>query len=236
MGVDLNGEEPVARLEEERYRGLADYFAVGYINGPVAHVVARLGFRQAMLSMRKDQPAFLRVASEILKEAAGKVRLARKNGLSAILIADDIASNRGLLFSSKDFAVVVLPLYRQLAWTIKSEGLYAFFHCDGDTRGILEPLIEAGYDCIHPIDNQAGLDLYTLKKDVEKRITLMGHVDIIGWDEGRIAREVLQAEEAFKEGGLILGSAGGLSMRTAGHRFAALYPQWKMRRQEDETP
>jgi uroporphyrinogen-III decarboxylase len=232
VGVDLNEECSRSLLREGNYGRLREYFTVGYINGPVFRAIAQLGFRQAMVCIKRDQRTLLDVASSLLKDVEEKCRLARDNDFSAVLLADDIAGNRGLLFSYNDFVTDILPLYRQIASTIRSNGLHAFFHSDGATKAIIEPLIEAGYDCIHPIDNQAGLNLYELKNTFENKVSFMGHIDIITWNDERIAREVNNAEKMFKEGGLILGSTCGLSMKTVSNKLSALYPQWQRRRQE----
>ena len=82
------------------------------------------------------------------------------------------------------------------------------------------------------IDNQAGLNLYELKNTFENKVSFMGHIDIITWNDERIAQEVNNAEKMFKEGGLILGSTCGLSMKTVSNKLSALYPQWQRRGQE----
>ncbi len=58
----------------------------------------------------------------------------------------------------------------------------------------------------------------------------MGHIDLLAWNEDRITQEIRRAEKEFKNGGLILGSAGGLSMETAEDKLSLLYPQWKFKR------
>jgi uroporphyrinogen decarboxylase len=232
VGVDLNEEWSLSLLGEGNYGRLREYFVVGYINGPVLQAIAHLGFRQSMVCIKRDQQTLLDVASNLLKDVEEKCRLARENDLSAVLLADDIAGNRGLLFSYDDFATAILPMYRQIANTIRSNGLHAFFHSDGDTRVIIESLIEAGYDCIHPIDNQARLNLDGLKNTFKNKVSFMGHIDIITWNYERIVQEVNNAEKMFREGGLILGSTCGLSMKTVSNKLSALYPEWQGRGQE----
>ena len=227
VGVDLNEEWSRSLLRQGNYGRLRDYFTVGYINGPVAQAIMQRGFRQAMICIKKDRRTLSDIVSGALKAFEETCRLAGKNGFSAIALADDIAGSEGLLLSPGDFAEIVLPYYRQIAQIIKSNDLYAFFHSDGDTRTIIELLIGAGYDCIHPVDAQAGLDLYDLKKTFGSKVSFMGHIDIINRDEGQIAQEVKNAEDVFKEGGLILGSTCGLSMETISDRLHALYPQWE---------
>jgi hypothetical protein len=229
VGINLNEEWSRSMLRKGKYSGLREYFTVGYINGPVLCSIARLGFKQAMISIKKDRTTFFEVASSLLEDIEDICRLATENNLSAILIPDDIAGNKGLFFSYPDFIAVILPLYRQIASVIKENGFFAFFHSDGDTRSIIEPLIEAGYDCIHPVDNQAGLDLYELRNTHKNMVSFMGHIDIVTWNDERITQEIHKAEKSFCEGGLILGSTCGLSMKTVSKKLSALYPGWHTR-------
>jgi uroporphyrinogen-III decarboxylase len=232
VGIDLNEEWSRSLLIQGKYGRLREYFTVGYINGPVLRAIAQLGFRQAMICIKKDRTTFFQAGSSLLKDVEGICRRAKENDVSAILVPDDIAGNRGLYFSYNDFTASILPMYRQIAYEIKRNGLFAFFHSDGDTRSIIKPLIEAGYDCIHPVDSQAGLDLYELKDAHQNVVSFMGHIDIVTWDDERITREVNRAEKSFREGGLILGSTCGLSMKTVSKKLSALYPQWHTREKE----
>ncbi|MGD9577751.1 MAG: uroporphyrinogen decarboxylase family protein [Syntrophorhabdus sp.] len=226
VGVDLNGEWSRSLLRQGAYGNLRKYFTVGYINGPVLHAIAQLGFKQAMISIKKDRTTFSRAASSLFEDIQEICKIAKKNDISAILLPDDIAGNKGLYFSKNDFDAVILPWYKQIASEIIGNDLFAFFHSDGDTRSIIEPLIKAGYDCIHPIDSQAGLDLYELKNIHKNMICFMGHIDIVTWDDEQISREISKAEKNFKDGGLIFGSTCGLSMKTVSKKLSSLYPRW----------
>jgi uroporphyrinogen decarboxylase len=155
-----------------------------------------------------------------------KTQEAQSNGFRAIAVLDDIAGNKGLLFSLSDFLELVWPTYQQMAQIIKRRGLYAFFHSDGNISEIIPNLIEAGYDCLHPVDTQAGLNLYDLNNKFGRKMAFMGHIDLLAWNEDRIAQEIRRAEKEFKNGGLILGSSGGLSLETAEAKLDLLYPQW----------
>lgn len=229
IGIDLNEEWSRSLLRQEKYGALKEYFTVGYINGPVLCAIAQLGFKQAMISLKKDRKIFFQVASSLLEDVKDICRLAKKNDINAILLPDDIAGNIGLYFSHNDFVTTILPVYKQIANEIKRHGLFAFFHSDGDTRSIFKPLIEAGYDCIHPVDSQAGIDLYELKNTHKNMISFMGHIDIVTWEDKRIKQEIARAEESFREGGLILGSTCGLSMKTVSTKLSVLYPGWRTR-------
>jgi len=227
MGVEINGEWSRSLLMDMSYKKLEGYFTVGCINGPVARLIENYGFFNAMLSMKENPSLLSGVATQLLREVEEKTRLAYANRFRAIAIADDIAGNKGLLFSFSYFLDVVWPIYRKIAEIIKESGLFAFFHSDGDMRKVIEPLIRAGYDCIHPVDTQAGLNLYELKKEFGESVSFMGHIDTITWTKEQIHKEISLAENEFKKGGLILGSTCGISMKTVNDKLGVLYPQWE---------
>jgi len=227
MGVEINGEWSRSLLMDMSYKKLEGYFTVGCINGPVARLIENYGFFNAMLSMKENPSLLSGVATQLLREVEEKTRLAYANRFRAIAIADDIAGNKGLFFSFSYFLDVVWPIYRKIAEIIKESGLFAFFHSDGDMRKVVEPLIRAGYDCIHPVDTQAGLNLYELKKEFGESVSFMGHIDTITWTKEQIHKEISLAENEFKKGGLILGSTCGISMKTVNDKLGVLYPQWE---------
>jgi len=227
VGFELNSGKSRSLLLNKAYNKLHEYFLAGYINGPVSRLIEKLGFRDAMLSTRSNPALFSGIAMELLEEIGEKASLAAANGFKALVLADDIAGKNGLLFSPRYFCDTVLPIYAGIASTIKSAGLYAFIHSDGDMRKVVDLLTKAGYDCIHPVDVQAGLDLMELQEEFGGKITFMGHIDMFGWDEKRIGDEVKLAEQKFKNGGLILGSAGGLSTAIPEEKLSLLFPSWK---------
>jgi hypothetical protein len=227
IGVELDTEWSRHLLVKEGYRKLDEYFTVGCVNGPIARFIETEGFFNAMLKIKNNPSLVSGVEAQLLGEIKEKIRLTYANGFRAIAIADDIAGNKGLLFPISFFMDMVLPIYKEIAAIIKENGLFAFFHSDGETRRVIDPLIRAGYDCIHPVDSQAGLNLYDLKKEFKERISFMGHVDMITWSKEKIDREITLAENEFKKGGLILGSTSGISMKTVNGKLGVLYPRWE---------
>ena len=224
VGIDLNNEASRPRLSHEALKALEPFFGVGYIDGPVERSIAMHGFVAAMVSLRKQQSLFSQVAANLLKEVEESAGAARRGGLKAMALADDIAGNSGLLFSPDDFVNVVYPVYREAAQIIRGNGLRAFFHSDGDMRKVIEFLIEAGYECIHPVDRRGSMDVYDLRAEFGDRVAFMGHVDIMAWDAEAVRTEVRRAGQEFAKGGLILGSTGGVSTDVRHESFLALYP------------
>jgi len=227
IGIDLNEEQPYRLTATWNFKELDEFFTIGCIHGPVSNLIKHLGFFQAMIAIRKYSSVFSDLTATSLLTIQNQCEFAQSHGLCALAVTDDIAGNRGLLLSQADFMNRVLPSYQRIAEMVKSHDLYTFFHSDGDTTEIINSLIEAGYDCIHPVDTRAGLNLYGLMKKFDQQISFMGHIDLMAWNEDRIIQEIHRAEKECKNGGLILGSSGGLSMETAREKLSALYPQGK---------
>jgi len=221
VGVDLDGD--VRALSKEP-GGLEDYFVVGRLNGPVTRLIGSCGFFKAMASVHRDRGLFAGAASRFVEGVEKAAGFARERGFSGLAITDDIAGNDGLFFSLEHFTDQVWPVYGQAAQEARAMGLRTFFHSDGDTRKVIDLLIKAGYDCIHPVDAAAGLDVFDLAEEFGGRVCFMGHIDIMGWTDEKIRAEIDRAEGAFRKGGLILGASCGISAASAAERLDALYP------------
>lgn len=226
IGVELSPPWFDSFSGNKQYKKLEPCFLVGCLSGPVAGLIETRGYFNVFLSMKKNRTLFPAREATLLREVEKKTEEARNSGFSAIAVLDDIAGNKGLLFSASDFLELVWPTYRQMAQIIKGKGLYAFFHSDGNIRGIIPNLIEAGFDCLHPVDTRAGMNLFDLNEKFGRQISFMGHIDLLAWGEDRIAQEIRRAEKDFNNGGLIFGSSGGLSLETAEAKLDLLYPQW----------
>ena len=226
VGVDLNQGWSRSLLAGKEYLPLKDFFTVGFINGPVARLVEERGFRDAMLSLRSKPTLFTESAANFLSDVRDLVEKAAQNGMSGIALADDIAGSNGLLFSPRLFHDLVLPVYREFAGIVKEKGLATFLHSDGDMRLIIDAIIDAGYECLHPIDAGAGQSSGELKKTYGHRLSFMGNIDLLAWDASRISDEIRLAEKEFVSGGLILGSTGGIPADLPQDRLRALYPKW----------
>ena len=190
IGIDLYADGSRAVFDAGGFGRLEGYFSIGCINGPFSRLIGARGFAGAMMSTRRDPTAFAVIAERQLREMEESVESAKNNGLQAIALADDIAGKKGLLFSPRYFAETILPVYRDMAAMIRGRGLFAFLHSDGDMGDTIGPLIEAGFDCIHPVDAQGGLDLRALTLRFGAEVSFMGHLDLFACDARRIADEV----------------------------------------------
>lgn len=98
-------------------------------------------------------------------------------GVDIIWMTGDLATSQGPFVSPKLTERFIAPGIREIAQIVHNHGLPFLKHTDGNIMKILDILIDAGIDAIHPIDPIAGMDLKEVKDKYGDRISVMGNVD-----------------------------------------------------------
>ncbi|MCJ7666222.1 MAG: hypothetical protein MUO59_05745 [Actinobacteria bacterium] len=107
---------------------------------------------------------------EMAKEAV-------KRGIGIIYTGDDYAYNSGLIMAPAKFREIFFPELKRIINGYKELGLLVIKHTDGYIMPIMDMIIEAGFDCIDPIDPIAGMSLQKVKSEYGKKICIKGNVD-----------------------------------------------------------
>ena len=130
----------------EMHEGLAGdkrrFCVFGKTGGPYLRSTYVRG-ETALLTDCAADPSFARAVADKVGEhltAVGLEQLRRWDLYdTGIWIYDDMAYNRGPMFSPKQFEIVFLPAYRRMIRAYKEAGArYVFLHSDGDVRTILD--------------------------------------------------------------------------------------------------
>jgi uroporphyrinogen decarboxylase len=129
---------------------------------------------------------------------------------TGIWIYDDMAHNRGPMFSPAQFERVFLPAYRSMIRAYKAAGArYVFLHSDGDVRPLVDMLVDAGIDGIHPLERRAGMDMVALRGRHPRLILVGGMcntVTLVRGTPAEIETEARQIIDLGRDGGVIIGS------------------------------
>jgi uroporphyrinogen decarboxylase len=96
--------------------------------------------------------------------------------ISAIVEADDMAGQNGMLISPLAYRNIVKPRHRRLFDFIKARTrAKIFFHSCGAVRKAIPDLIEAGIDILNPVQvSAAGMDSAELKREFGRELTFWG--------------------------------------------------------------
>lgn len=156
----------------------------------------------------------------LAKEAAAR-------GIKVIYTGDDYAYNSGPIFSPIKFREIFYPELKRVVTGYKELGLHIIKHTDGNIMPILDMIIDAGFDCLDPIDPIAGMDLAQIKKDYGSRICLKGNVDCSATLSFKSRQEVIEEtkrclKNAMDGGGYILSSSNSIHSAVKPENYAAM--------------
>jgi uroporphyrinogen decarboxylase len=136
-------------------------------------------------------------------------------GIDVLVVEDDIADTNSSLISPQQFREFVNPYNRQLVDRAHELGLKVVRHSDGNLWGLLDTLLETGYDGLNPLEPQAGMHLRKVKDYCGDRLCLLGNIDcqelLCSGTPQQVEAAVVQAiEDAGLGGGLIISSSNSL--------------------------
>lgn len=92
--------------------------------------------------------------------------------------SDDLGYRNGLMFSPRVFRDLVMPAHKRLCDFCHEHGILAILHSCGNFNEVVPDLIEAGWDCLQPLEVKAGMDVIELKREYGDKIALMGGIDV----------------------------------------------------------
>lgn len=111
---------------------------------------------------------------------------------------------KGAPFMSPDmYREIIMPAHKYTMDFAKSKGLPVIVHSCGFVEPLVEPLIEAGMDCLQVIEVKAGMDLLKLYNLYGNKISFMGGIDVRKLytnDRNAIDEELELKIPAVKEG------------------------------------
>ncbi len=173
----LDFDEGIAQLRETG----AVYRASGFWMPFFHDVMDLFGVEGFMLKMH-DHPdvvhatfdhvcGFYYAANERFFEEAGAL-------VDGFFFGNDFGTQRGLLLSPAQFEEFILPWFKKFTKQAKRFGHQVILHSCGSVHQVIGKLIEAGVDCLHPLQALAkNMDAETLARDFKGRLTFLGGVD-----------------------------------------------------------
>ncbi len=163
----------------EFYEKNTDFFLISQINGPVSALDWALGMEDYMCYCMTDPELVAKLADKIMNFEIGRAKMFLDKGAEAILIADDIAFNTGLLLPPEAMEAVAYPFYKKVIQEIKAyKDVPVIFHSDGYLYDALPDIVDCGFDAIQSLQPSAGMDIERVKKEFGDKLCLIGNVDL----------------------------------------------------------
>ena len=139
--------------------GMEDFLINMYKNPGLVHAVA------------EGICTFYYEANQRFFEAAGDL-------LDGFFFGNDFGTQLGPLCSPEHFDQFIMPWFRKFTEQAHQHGYQVILHSCGSIYEVIDRLIDARVDCLHPLQAMArNMDAETLARDFKGQIAFMGGID-----------------------------------------------------------
>jgi uroporphyrinogen decarboxylase len=98
--------------------------------------------------------------------------------IDGFFFGNDFGTQLDLICGPREFDRFIMPWFRKFTEQAHNHGYQAILHSCGAIHKVIDRLIDAGVDCLHPIQAKAAhMDAETLARDFGGKITFMGGID-----------------------------------------------------------
>ncbi|MCC7146243.1 MAG: hypothetical protein IT443_07330 [Phycisphaeraceae bacterium] len=154
-----------------------------------------MGDELAMIAMAED-PDWIRDVSRVHTDMVLRdFEALWKAGVhpDGVWIYGDMAYNHATVCSPAMYRDTIWPDHKRLADWAHAHGCKFIYHTDGDIRAVMDLYIEAGFDCLQPLEAKANMDIRELCPVYGDKLAMFGNIDMLvagSNDRERIEHEV----------------------------------------------
>ncbi|OIN98039.1 hypothetical protein AUJ66_01705 [Candidatus Desantisbacteria bacterium CG1_02_38_46] len=106
--------------------------------------------------------------------------LFREAGIpDGFFIYEDWGYNKGLFCSPSTMRELIIPYEKQLVSFFKDYGMQVILHSCGDIRKAIPLIIEAGFDCLQPMESKAGCNVVEIASEYGRKLSYMGNINVV---------------------------------------------------------
>jgi uroporphyrinogen decarboxylase len=145
------------------------------------NVADAFGMEEYFVKMQ-THPAVVHAATErvcaFYHEANERFFAAARGLVDGFFFGNDFGCQRGLILSPSHLDTFVFPWFRRFAEQGRRHGCQVVVHSCGSVHPLIERMIAAGVDCLHPLQACArDMDAQRLATDFKGRIAFLGGID-----------------------------------------------------------
>ena len=182
------------RAQHAKWREKGQFLCIEAMTGYDV-VWRKTGVERALMAIAEDPSWVMEMYEYDVNMITGMADLFLANGLDfdGAWLYDDLAYRSGPLFSPRAYREQLLPYHKRLTDYFHARGKPVILHSCGNITPIARDLVEAGFDCLQPLEVKAGCDLATMVKEYGSHVCFMGGVDVRAlWERDQeMEREVL---------------------------------------------
>jgi len=157
-----------------------------------------------------DDPGFLEEASEHITNCILAVMDEALDGVEYdfAFLWEDMAYKTASLIDPRHYRKIFMPHYKRITERLHSAGIdIIMLDSDGNVDELIPLWLDAGINCIYPMEVAAGMDVVQLRKKFGKDLLMTGGMDkrVMARDRASIKKMIDEKIPLMREGGYIPG-------------------------------
>jgi len=205
-----------------------DFCVFAQVGGAFDSVYPLMGLENYIKTMYKYPNLLRRVIEEVFRFELEVIKLYAESGAHVILLGDDLAYDKGPFISLNHLREFVFPYLAKEVELAHRLGLPVIFHCDGNVTSLVDDIVKAGFNGLHSLQPNAGVDIVSIKRKWGDTICLMGNLDLdyllpLGKPEDVKAEVERLIREVAPGGGYILSTTNVLTRYVPPENALAMY-------------
>lgn len=186
-----------------------------------------LGYEECMVNLMMEPEHFSNLLERVVSFNLELAQIAvNRFDIKIIATTDDIANGTGLLVPPGIYMDIIAPAFRKVIKGYKDLGCRVIKHCDGNILPLIDFWIDAGINCIDPVDPSAGMTMDSFKTNYGAKICLKGNIDCKGalcaGTPEDVEKEVQDCILAGGHAGLILSSSNTIHSGVKPDNYVAM--------------
>ncbi len=174
------------------------------------------GMENIMLDYYSEPDEVMRLHRALADQYLGYIhRAGRLFQPDGFFTSDDLGHQQGPMIGPETFHEFMFPFYAEVGEALHEHGMHFWLHSCGDNTRLMEDLITAGVDVLHPIQKHC-MDERAIAAEFGGRISFLAGIDVQHTlqekDAEGVRREVRFLMDTFDgpEGGMCIGAGNGI--------------------------
>lgn len=158
-----------------------------------------------------EQPELMHDMLETIGRTAERVldRVSREVQVDVLSVHEDMAGKSGSLAGPSQIRDFIGPYYRRIWDMLQTRGARLFQQdSDGNMNGVIPAFLDAGLNCMFPMEPAAGMDIVQVRQTYGTRLAVMGGIDkhVLRQGPDAIRRELEhKLQPLMRRGGTVFG-------------------------------
>jgi hypothetical protein len=127
-----------------------------------------------------QQPELIHDILRTIGDTAFKVldRVSSEVQIDLLGVHEDMAGKSGPLVGPNLIEEFIAPYYRRIWDLLRERGARLFDQdSDGNMNPVIDAFLEAGVNCMHPMEPAAGMDIVRIREEYSERLAFYGGID-----------------------------------------------------------